>query len=106
VEDNPNVQVANGCGCKPNSMLPCAYTPGADPCTFCRSEDIITDAMGAAATASCQDCIDCLENECPSSDVTCFDNAVTPADMELCLSTDPALACRATCNDECVKMTP
>eukprot|EP00179_Madagascaria_erythrocladioides_P000609 CAMPEP_0198309872 /NCGR_PEP_ID=MMETSP1450-20131203/2114_1 /TAXON_ID=753684 ORGANISM="Madagascaria erythrocladiodes, Strain CCMP3234" /NCGR_SAMPLE_ID=MMETSP1450 /ASSEMBLY_ACC=CAM_ASM_001115 /LENGTH=427 /DNA_ID=CAMNT_0044012653 /DNA_START=231 /DNA_END=1514 /DNA_ORIENTATION=- len=64
----------NGCGCKPNSMVPCTFSAGNDSCFVCRA-----DELNDPACAACKACVD----QCPApakgknADYSCFSSCAT-----------------------------
>lgn len=86
------IAAKNACGCKPNSVSPCAIEfPG---CAICTAEDFFN------GDEACNDCRDCLE--ICSSITDCFNNAASYLDFAACFDTIDD-SCRASCAADCTK---
>jgi hypothetical protein len=98
VELNPNA-TPNGCGCHPNKLGYCTYTPDlTNACYICRDTDLFY------GEPRCRDCEACLQQQ---KSTRCFDTARASGDinqMKACLGSYTN-ARRNACNTRCQKTT-
>jgi len=95
-----DTKVPEGCGCKPNSYIPCSYNRELqgtydDQCHICTVNDLVSGSC-----LSCLQCIDICTNSCFTSNhgttVDTYDKYIS------CLS-DMDQSCHSSCMDSCKK---